>query len=140
MADELQGRKVNPADKFEVDRQVSDASVDEYDALLLPGGCVNPDKLRMDEDAVSFVREFVESGKPAGVICAHRPPQRGRRGGGPGGGGRPEPGLEPLARRPARLLLEGGRGVRGGSRRGRLTAVASNPSPEGWQSGRMHRS
>ncbi len=60
---------LEPADTFSVDRQVSDASVDEYDALLLPGGTCNPDKLRMDSDAVSFVRDFVRSGKPVGVIC-----------------------------------------------------------------------
>ena len=42
-----------------VDRLVGDASVGEYDALLLPGGTVNPDKLRMDEIAVAFVRDFI---------------------------------------------------------------------------------
>jgi protease I len=54
---------------FSVDRVVADASVDEYDALLLPGGTLNPDKLRMDEDAVGFVRDFFNSGKPIGTIC-----------------------------------------------------------------------
>ncbi len=48
---------------------VADASVAHYDALLLPGGTVNPDQLRVDPDAVSFVREFVESGKPVAAIC-----------------------------------------------------------------------
>src|SRR5919202_918417 len=57
------------AGTFPVDRLVSDASVDDYDALLLPGGTVNPDKLRMNEDAVGFVRAFFESGKPIGAIC-----------------------------------------------------------------------
>src|SRR3954470_21437839 len=57
------------AGTFTVDRLVSDASVDDYDALLLPGGTVNPDKLRMDERAVDFVREFFNSGKPVGTIC-----------------------------------------------------------------------
>src|SRR3954470_2509431 len=52
------------AGTFTVDRLVGDASVDDYDALLLPGGTVNPDKLRMDQQAVDFVREFFESGKP----------------------------------------------------------------------------
>jgi protease I len=60
---------IEPADKFPVDREVSGVSVDDYDALLLPGGTINPDKLRMDEDAVSFVRDFAESGKPIGAIC-----------------------------------------------------------------------
>ncbi|STY69533.1 intracellular protease, PfpI family [Micrococcus luteus] len=48
---------------------VADASVAHYDALLLPGGTVNPDRLRVDPDAVSFVYECVESGKPVAVIC-----------------------------------------------------------------------
>ncbi|MBD0329019.1 MAG: type 1 glutamine amidotransferase [Thermoleophilia bacterium] len=60
------------ADTFYVDRVVSEAQVDEYDALVLPGGVGNPDKLRMDEAAVGFVRQFVESGKPVGAIC-HAP-------------------------------------------------------------------
>ena len=52
-----------------VDRVVSDASVDDYDALLLPGGTVNPDKLRINSDAVAFVKDFVASGKPIAAIC-----------------------------------------------------------------------
>jgi protease I len=52
-----------------VDRLVADASPGDYDALLLPGGTVNPDKLRMDEGAVRFVKAFVESGKPVAAIC-----------------------------------------------------------------------
>jgi protease I len=57
------------AGTFAVDRLVGSASVDEYDALLLPGGTVNPDKLRMEPAAVRFVRDFVESGKPVAAIC-----------------------------------------------------------------------
>jgi len=57
------------AGTFTVDRVVGDASVDDYDALLLPGGTVNPDKLRMDQGAVNFVREFFDSGKPVAAIC-----------------------------------------------------------------------
>jgi protease I len=60
---------IDKGDTFPVDRVVADVSVDDYDALLLPGGTMNPDKLRIDSDAVDFVREFVESGKPIGVIC-----------------------------------------------------------------------
>jgi deglycase len=60
---------IDKGDTFPVDRKVADVSVDDYDALLLPGGTMNPDKLRMDDDAVDFVREFVEAGKPIGVIC-----------------------------------------------------------------------
>jgi protease I len=57
------------ADRFSVDRKVADASVDDYDALLLPGGTCNPDRLRMDDDAVAFVRSFVNAGKPVAAIC-----------------------------------------------------------------------
>ncbi|MFL5826461.1 MAG: type 1 glutamine amidotransferase domain-containing protein [Thermoleophilaceae bacterium] len=52
-----------------VDKLVAQASVDDYAALLLPGGTVNPDKLRMNPDAVTFVKRFVESGKPVAAIC-----------------------------------------------------------------------
>src|SRR3954454_17758111 len=57
------------AGEFEVDRSVGSTSSDDYDALLLPGGTVNPDKLRMEPVAVDFVRTFVESGKPTAAIC-----------------------------------------------------------------------
>jgi protease I len=60
---------LDAAGTFEVDALVSEASVEEYDALLLPGGTVNPDKLRVDEAAVAFVRDFVASGKPVASIC-----------------------------------------------------------------------
>jgi protease I len=68
---EIQAREqdLNPAGTFAVDRLVSDASIDDYDALVLPGGTVNPDKLRMDETAVGFVRDFVGTGKPVAAIC-----------------------------------------------------------------------
>ena len=55
-----------------VDTEVGKASVDDYDALVLPGGVANPDALRLDGDAVAFVREFVASGKPVAAIC-HAP-------------------------------------------------------------------
>ncbi len=60
---------IHPTDTFPVDRPVSQASVDEFDALILPGGTVNPDALRLDTAAVGFVRDFVTSGKPVGAIC-----------------------------------------------------------------------
>jgi protease I len=60
---------IEPSSKIDVDRAVADASVDEFDALVLPGGTVNPDNLRVDEDAVGFVRDFVESGKPVAANC-----------------------------------------------------------------------
>lgn len=67
---EIQGMNHDkPGDKLKVDGLVADASVDDFDALILPGGVQNPDTLRMDEDAVRFVRDFVNSGKPVGVIC-----------------------------------------------------------------------
>ena len=57
------------AEKRPVDKTVSSASVEDYDALVLPGGVANPDALRMDEDAVAFVRDFVASGKVVAAIC-----------------------------------------------------------------------
>jgi protease I len=67
---EIQGfNHYDKADTFEVDRTVDEASADEYDALVLPGGVGNPDTLRTSENAVQFVREFVEAGKPVAVIC-----------------------------------------------------------------------
>jgi protease I len=57
------------AGSFPVDRVVADVSADDYDALLMPGGTVNPDKLRMNADAVGFVKAFADTGKPIGVIC-----------------------------------------------------------------------
>ena len=68
---EIQARQMDiiSAGTIAVDGVVSDASVDDYDALLLPGGTVNPDKLRMDERAVAFVRDFVATGKPVAAIC-----------------------------------------------------------------------
>ncbi|WP_068158987.1 type 1 glutamine amidotransferase domain-containing protein [Rhodococcus phenolicus] len=60
---------VHPAGKHPVDQVVAEASVDDFDALLLPGGTTNPDHLRQDSDAVAFVRDFVSSGRPVGVIC-----------------------------------------------------------------------
>lgn len=60
------------ADTFDVDATVEEASADDYDALVLPGGVGNPDTLRMDENAVAFVRGFFERGKPVAAIC-HAP-------------------------------------------------------------------
>jgi protease I len=54
---------------FRVDHTVAEADPADYDGLVLPGGVANPDRLRMDEDAVEFVRSFVDDGKPIGVIC-----------------------------------------------------------------------
>ena len=70
---EIQGfNHYDKADKFKVDKTVEEVSADEYDALMLPGGVGNPDNLRMDENAVQFVRSFFEQGKPVAAIC-HAP-------------------------------------------------------------------
>ncbi len=70
---EIQGfNHYDQADTFQVDKVVTDVSVDDYDALLLPGGVGNPDTMRMDENAVRFVRSFFEQGKPVAAIC-HAP-------------------------------------------------------------------
>ena len=55
-----------------VDKVVKDVSVDDYDALVLPGGVANPDALRTNDDAVQFVKDFMASGKPVAAIC-HAP-------------------------------------------------------------------
>ena len=57
---------------FTADRKVADAKADDYDGLVLPGGVANPDQLRTDDDATSFVRAFFEAGKPVAAIC-HAP-------------------------------------------------------------------
>ena len=63
---------LDQADTRPVDATVGEASVGDYDALVLPGGVANPDALRTDAAAVAFVREFVESGKAVAAIC-HAP-------------------------------------------------------------------
>jgi protease I len=55
--------------RFKVDRTVAEASADDYEGLVLPGGVANPDFLRTDRDAVKFVRTFFEAGKPVASIC-----------------------------------------------------------------------
>jgi len=57
---------------IEVDRTIDAVDIDEYDALVIPGGQINPDLLRADEDAVALVRDFYASGKPLAAIC-HAP-------------------------------------------------------------------
>jgi protease I len=63
---EIEGKK---GSTFQVDTIVQDVEATDYDGLVLPGGVANPDKLRTDEKAVRFVRDFFEQGKPVGVIC-----------------------------------------------------------------------
>lgn len=69
---DLRDHDLTPAGDAPVDSLVAVANVDDFDALLIPGGTVNADKLRNDDAAVTFVRDFVESGKPVAVIC-HAP-------------------------------------------------------------------
>jgi len=52
-----------------VDKNIKDAQASDYDALVLPGGVLNPDKLRQNEQAVNFAREFLQSGKPVAAVC-----------------------------------------------------------------------
>jgi protease I len=63
---------LDKADTFEVDVTVADAQVADYAGLVLPGGVANPDALRMDADAVAFVKGFFKAGKPVAAIC-HAP-------------------------------------------------------------------
>jgi protease I len=60
---------IEPADTFAVDKEIADASPDDYDGLILPGGTVNADRLRMDENVISFLQSFFADAKPVGVIC-----------------------------------------------------------------------
>jgi protease I len=60
---------LDKADTFPVDRTAADASADDYDGLVLPGGVANPDNLRTHEEAIEFIRAFFKAGKPVGVIC-----------------------------------------------------------------------
>ena len=52
-----------------VDVEVSKANPEDYDALIIPGGVINPDKMRVNEDCVQFAKEFLNSGKPVAAIC-----------------------------------------------------------------------
>jgi protease I len=56
-------------DEFDVDVPLDSADPEDYDALLLPGGQMNPDNLRGDERAISFTRSFIDAGKPVAAIC-----------------------------------------------------------------------
>ena len=52
-----------------VDKNISEVKADDYDALMLPGGVLNPDKLRTNKEAVEFAKDFLEAGKPVAAIC-----------------------------------------------------------------------
>jgi len=64
-----EGEKKEWGSKFKVDIPLAEANARHYDALLLPGGVMNPDKLRLEPQAIEFIRQFVNSGKPIGAIC-----------------------------------------------------------------------
>ncbi len=125
------------SERLQVDRKVSEADPREYDGLVLPGGVVNADKLRIDREAVRFTRALLDSGTPIGVIC-HGPwilietgllrgrvltsyptlrtdlRNAGARLGRRGGPQRQRPGLEPAPRGSAGLRCQDHRGVRRG--------------------------
>lgn len=61
--------QANWGDSYPVERVLMDVDASEFDALLLPGGVLNPDKLRMDRGAVEFVKAFGDAGKPIAAIC-----------------------------------------------------------------------
>jgi protease I len=63
---------LDKADRFDVDMTVAEADASEYDGLVMPGGVANPDNLRLERDAVEFVRAFFEAGRPVAAIC-HAP-------------------------------------------------------------------
>ena len=63
---------LDKADTQDVDLTVGEAKVEDFDALVLPGGVANPDALRTDDTAVGFIRDFVASGRPVAAIC-HAP-------------------------------------------------------------------
>ena len=60
---------LDKADTFPVDKTVKEASADDYDGVVMPGGVANPDNLRTVPEAVEFLRAFFEAGKPVASIC-----------------------------------------------------------------------
>jgi len=67
---QIQGmHHADKGDKFEVDLTLDQARPEDFDAILIPGGLMNPDQLRGTPEALDFVRHFFEEGKPAAVIC-----------------------------------------------------------------------
>jgi protease I len=62
-------RGMEKGDSFPVDRPLADVAAADFDALVIPGGVANPDKLRMEKKAVTLVRDFIEADKPVAAIC-----------------------------------------------------------------------
>lgn len=69
--DEIKADEENP-EPWDVDETLSSCAADDFDGLVLPGGLKNPDTLRTEEEALAFVRDFFEQGKPVAAIC-HAP-------------------------------------------------------------------
>jgi protease I len=68
--EQVQGfNHMDPADTFRVDMHVRDANPTDFDGLVLPGGVVNPDQLRLSKEAINFIREFSVQEKPVAAIC-----------------------------------------------------------------------
>jgi len=61
--------KGNWSNEYEVDKTLDEVNAKQYNALVLPGGVINPDKLRTNEDAISFIKDFFEEHKPVAAIC-----------------------------------------------------------------------
>ncbi len=69
-ADSIKGwENGNWTAEIKIDKPLSNANPNDYDALFVPGGVINPDKLRTNKDAIKFIRHFFEAGKPIGAIC-----------------------------------------------------------------------
>lgn len=69
-AGEIQGfNHHDKGDRFAVDHTIADANPSDYDGLLLPGGVINPDALRLEPGAIAFIRSFVDAEKPIAAIC-----------------------------------------------------------------------
>jgi protease I len=69
-AGQIQGyNHFEKGDKVQVDREIAQARPEDYDALVLPGGVINPDQLRLAPQAIQFIRSFVEEEKPIAAIC-----------------------------------------------------------------------
>lgn len=60
---------IEPTEKVKVDKTIAEASVDDYDGVILPGGVGNPDKLRKEDAVIDFLQGWFKAGKPVGVIC-----------------------------------------------------------------------
>jgi len=68
--EQVQGfNHLSPGERFTVEMSVKDARAGEFDALVLPGGVANPDRLRLSQESIAFIGEFARTGKPIAAIC-----------------------------------------------------------------------